>query len=600
MPTARDNADQPLLNKVPAPLDAGIAVGGIGAANEVVARLKDLLAKKNQRETPARRKSNELLRKSLRAHAKENMREAALLALDATKIDPTSGQAFHMLAIALEKLGELSKAFHMYEKAFQIDPTDPELYLNLGLAAWKLKMLDGAEKFFRVYIDMRPDSSSGYNNLAAVLRDKGQFEEAITTLQAAIARLPDQPNLWNTVGTVLAERGDFDQAETFYREALRLEPKFGRALHNIGFARSHQGDLEEAARYYEAALPQAESEHDRLEINHALAMCWVGLGDLKRGWPLYETRLHPRFRSSLLYGLRAPKWTGEDLTGKTMLLVGEQGLGDEIMFASVIPDLLERLGPTGKLLIASDKRLSPLFARSFAGTTCGNHIDRRHNGKGLRLVPWATGNLAPDVFAPFGSALPFLRTNLEAFRLDRGFLVPDTARVASFRERIAALGPGLALGVCWRSMMLTTERQKYYGALSYWAKALKQDGLKLINLQYGDCAAELKEARERYGLEIHHFEDLDLKNDLDGAAALSAACDLMVSAPTAAAALSAAVGTDTWFLVAGSVWPQLGTDHYPWYPRTRVISPKIFGDWDDAMAKLRAALAARLDAAAAA
>ena len=85
--------------------------------------------------------------------------------------------------------------------------------------------------------------------------------------------------------------------------------------------------------------------------------------------------------------------------------------------------------------------------------------------------------------------------------------------------------------------------------------------------------------RNSYGVTIHQIEGLDLQDDIDGAAALSAALDLVLSAPTAAAATAASVGAEVWFLTAGRTWPQLGTDEYPWYARHRVLSPEKFGDW---------------------
>jgi hypothetical protein len=84
---------------------------------------------------------------------------------------------------------------------------------------------------------------------------------------------------------------------------------------------------------------------------------------------------------------------------------------------------------------------------------------------------------------------------------------------------------------------------------------------------------------------------LDLRNDIEGAAALSEACDLVISAPTAAAALAGALGRPVWFLCAGRVWPQLGTGHYPWYKTTRVFAPEKFGDWSEMMPRVGEALA---------
>jgi hypothetical protein len=115
---------------------------------------------------------------------------------------------------------------------------------------------------------------------------------------------------------------------------------------------------------------------------------------------------------------------------------------------------------------------------------------------------------------------------------------------------------------------------------------LSLPGFKFVNLQYGDCAADLAFARDKMGVTINNFEDLDLKNNLDDNAALCAALDLAVAAPTAAAALAAGTGTETWFLTAGRVWPQLGTDTYPWYAKTKVLTPDTFGDWPALMTKL--------------
>src|SRR4029079_4580798 len=168
----------------------------------------------------------------------------------------------------------------------------------------------------------------------------------------------------------------------------------------------------------------------------------------------------------------------------------------------------------------------------------------------------------------------------------RSFLVPEPARVGYWRERLSALGPGPYVGICWRSMLLTPQRKKFFSPMEAWRAPLSLPDVKFINLQYGDCREDLAYARDRIGAPITNFEDLDLKNNLDDNAALCAALDLVCSAPTAAAALAAGTGTETWFLTAGRVWPQLGTDHYPWYRKTRVLTPSTFGDWPTLMQTL--------------
>jgi tetratricopeptide (TPR) repeat protein len=540
-------------------------------------------------ERRARVRSNKILLRAIRSWSAGDAPLTAKLALQATEEDDSNAPAFHLLAIVLDKLGHLDKALVTYEKAFALDPDDPDLPINLGLTAWQAGHLDGAERMFRLATAKQPDKPEGYNNLGCVQRDQGKPELAIETLRMAIYRLPDQPMLWNSLGSVLAEIGRAEESIVFYEEALRLNPKLASAWHNLGFVYAHLGVLDKARSAYEAALNLSKHQLEEVEIRHAHALCLAGMGELADGFAAYEIRTDRRFRASNLYHTPAPKWAGEPLEGKRLVLVGEQGLGDEIMFANTIPDAIRAAGAQGRVQVAVDKRLIPLFQRSFPAAEVGAYSEYKADGKYLRAFPWALEPQAPDFYAPLGTPLVFFRKKVADFPRE-AFLVPDVARRTQYRQRLAAFGPGPVIGVCWRSMLINAKRKKYYGGIESWAPILTAAGATFVNLQYGDCREELERARQELGLTIHTLGDLDLKNDIDGAAALSAACDLVISAPTAAAALAGAVGTETWFLVAGRVWPQLGTDHYPWYGKSRVFAPLAFGDWDGLAIEVRGAL----------
>ncbi|MGH6873286.1 MAG: flagellar protein FlbA, partial [Rhizomicrobium sp.] len=207
----------------------------------------------------------------------------------------------------------------------------------------------------------------------------------------------------------------------------------------------------------------------------------------------------------------------------------------------------------------------------------------------LRLVPWAARDNEPDFHISMGSAIPHFRKSVADFPR-RAFLTPNPERAARIREGLEVLGNGPRIGICWRSMMLAAKRSKYYSALDMWGPILKVPGVRFVNVQYGEVDDELARAIDRHGIPIHRVEGLDLKDDIDGAAALSSALDLVISAPTAAAAVAASVGTETWFLTAGRTWPQLGTNEFPWYRDTRVFSPEKFADWPAVMAEVAAAL----------
>jgi tetratricopeptide (TPR) repeat protein len=400
-------------------------------------------------------------------------------------------------------------------------------------------------------------------------------------LRAALLAMPEETILWNALATVLAEEGRSEESVVFYEEAIRLSPDFARAYHNLGYAYQHLGRLEDGLANYDKALELAVDPTERREARHSRSICLIGAGKLEEGFKEYEVRNDQRFRAYLHHMIEAPLWQGESLAGKKVLLVGEQGLGDEFMFANIIPDVQKAVGETGKLQIAVDPRLISLFQRSFPKAEVGTYDDKtlidNDGNKALRLIPFATKENKPDVWAPMGSALQHYRTSLADFRHE-AFLVPDPARVTEFRVKLAAL-PGKKVGLCWRSMMLGAKRAKYFSPIDGWAPVLATPGVSFVNLQYGDCAAELARAAEAHGVTVHTIDGLDLKDDIDGAAALCAALDLVISAPTAAAATAASVGTETWFVTAGRTWPQLGTAEYPWYARTRVFWPEKFGDW---------------------
>jgi Flp pilus assembly protein TadD len=566
---------------------------GTGAQEDALLRLEG--TRESTSAALQQRISNGILRRAVKAWRTGDIVRAGQLALKATLAEETNAQAYHLLAMSLERMGHVHKALVTYERAFELDPDDPDLLINLGLTAWALKMTDAALDMFGRYIELRPNSPLGYNNLGTIQCEMGDANAAVETLRTALLRMPTEPVLWNALATVLAESGRAEEAIVFYEEAIRLAPGFPRAYHNLGFAYSHLGRLDEALAAYDNALARAVDPKEIIEGDHSRSVCLMGMGRLEEGFREYEIRNTPRFRSYVQHVLTAPTWNGEPLAGKRLLVVGEQGLGDELMFATTIPDLIEAVGPTGLLQIAVEQRLVSFFARSFPKAEVGSYDDRKvvtdDGSYEVRFIPWAIQDGEPDFYTTMGTPLQFLRKSPADFPAHPLF-VAEPSRVAEFRKRLDAMGSGPFVGLCWRSMMQDVKRQKYFSPLDAWGPVLQAKGITFVKVQYGDCDEDLARARELFGVEVKVFEDLDLKADIEGAAALSAALDLVVSAPTAAAAIAASTGTETWFLTAGRTWPQLGTDRFPWYAKTRVFSPEKFGDWKTLMPQLAGELEA--------
>ncbi|HUZ11545.1 MAG TPA: tetratricopeptide repeat protein [Caulobacteraceae bacterium] len=536
-----------------------------------------------------------MLRQALDCLKAEDAKAGSEWALKALELDPRSGMAWYVLAVAREKAGDFGASLKAYESALALAPDRTDVANDLGRLAFRMGLKDVAEQLFRRYLEANPASFEAANNLACALRDQSRSAEAIDVLKAAIKASPNEALLWNTLGTVVCEQGELRQSVIFFEEALRLAPDFAKARYNHGNALLGLGELEAALCDCQGAMAQAESEDDRLMMQLARSTIQICRGRIGDGWDDYEARLHPRFADSTRFLVDRPRWTPEaDLQGKTLLLMGEQGLGDEVLFANLVPDVLDALGPGGKLVLALEPRLVELFRRSFPDAQIGAHATWRIDGRTLRGAPFLGSADEIDLWAPLASPLRRFRRSLDAFPRRERFLVADPARVRRWRKILASAPPGRKVGIVWKSLNLDGARSRYYSPFDLWAPVLKTPGVSFVNIQYGDCAAELEFARRQFGVDIWEPPGIDLKNDLDEVAALTCALDLTLGFANASSNIAAACGAPTWIVSVPGAWTRLGTDQMPWYPQARVFLPSGFGRWGEAMDEIAAALA-RID-----
>jgi tetratricopeptide (TPR) repeat protein len=512
------------------------------------------------------------------------------LAMQALNTDERSGMAWYLMAIARERAGDFAMSLRCYESALALIPEEAEVANDLGRLAYRMGMVETAEKLFRHYLAAHPDSHEAANNLACALRDQALFAEAIDVLSPAIAANPDKSLLWNTLGTVVGEQGDPATSATFFDEALRIDPGMSKARYNRGNARLVLGDAAGAHEDVQAALAETTDVSERLMMQLSRSTIRLVLGDTAGGWDDYEARLHPQFGDVTHFICESPLWTPEvDLAGKTLLVYGEQGLGDEAMFAGLIPNVIEALGPDGKLILAVEGRLVPLFQRSFPAAQVGPHRTGMIEGRTYRGAEFVTDASAIDLWAPMGSLLRRFRTSVEAFPAHDGYLKPDPARVAHWRAQLAAL-PGPKVGLLWKSAISNGARHRFFSPFEQWAPVLATPGVTFVNLQYGDCALELAEAKKHLGLEIWNPPGIDLKADLDDVAALCRAMDLIVGPANATSSIAGACGAPIWILSTPGSWTRLGTDHLPWYPQARVFVAPGVGQWEEPMQDIAEAL----------
>jgi Tfp pilus assembly protein PilF len=537
-----------------------------------------------------------LLRDALEALNAGRLADARTITAAVLKADPSCGVAWHVAALCHERDGDLNGALHAYERALQANPEDVDIANDLGRIAMLMGLYPVAETLFRRFVAERPGVVDGPNNLACALREQLRYGDALEVLRPAIQANPQSALLWNTLGATVAEQGDTETSLIFFDEALRLDPDFAKARHNRANIRLSLGDAEGALGDCGAALESpALTDAERAMMRFARSTMLLAAGRLEEGWDVYEARFDPRYVDVTHFAVKDERWTpGMALEGRDLLVFGEQGLGDEVLFANVLADVRAALGPGGRLTLAVERRLQPLFARSFPDVEVVAHATPRVEHLTMRLAPAVQGRRF-DLWTPMGSLLRQFRRQVSDFPPRPAFLRADPARVSHWRE---ALNSQPTVGLLWKSLKVASQRARFYAPFADWAPVLATPGVRFVNLQYGDCAAELAYAREALGVEIWSPPGVNLKDDLDEVAAIASALDVVLGPANATLNIAAACGTPTWFICPPGAWPMLGTEGYPWYPRARVFSPPGFNRWAPVMTEVASALRQDVSAAA--
>jgi Flp pilus assembly protein TadD len=488
-----------------------------------------------------------------------------------------------------ERAGDFDAAIAAYEAALGLAPDDPDIVARLALLAHRMELREVAAELWARVIALDPARLQAIDGRARALRETGAFAEAIALLREALLAHPQEQRLWNSLGVTLTQDSQAERALTFLDEAIRLDGRYAAAIYNRGAAWFDLGGLEAADSDFTLARKLARDPAEIATIAFAQATLALARGDLAAGWDGYETRLSPRWPGAVRFEAPGRRWTpDEPLAGKHLLVVGEQGLGDELMFAGVLPDVLTALGGDGRLSLAVEPRLVELFRRSFPAAGVSAHATDRQGPRRRRSAAAPDSRRPVDLWAPMGSLPRAFRRSLAAFPDRPGYLQPDPARVAHWR---AWLGEGPpTVGVTWRSGKVTGDRRRQYPPLGLWGPMMAIGGVRFVNLQYGEAGEDLAALAGFAGRPLLEAPSLDLREDIEGLAALIAALDLTISVSNATGALAGACGSRLVLLSPPANWTYLGTRRQPWFPAAEALSAPAFGEW----ALVMAAAAARV------
>lgn len=382
---------------------------------------------------------------------------------------------------------------------------------------------------------------------AHVFIDTKRFGLAAALMQRAVQLDPQFGVLWNNLGICYEEQGHIEKAEECFIKALARNPNDDLALSNLSALYIKKSMPQKALNCAEKALrinPSIDS------IKNNIAQAHLMLGHWKEGWADYDSNLgRPGGRKERNYG-PIPRWTGVE--GLNLVVHGEQGIGDEISFASCIPDLMKE----NKVVIECDHRLQGLFMRSFDCPVYGTLYM-----KGYQTWP---SDHDFDAKVAIGSLPGFYRNSIESFP-GTPYLKADPERRVMWRALLDSMGPKKKIGIAWTGGINKTGKSQRSVHITDMLPILRQDAT-FISLQYKPTP-ELYDLYQETGIAVHHWAHAVETKDYDDTAALVAELDLVITVQQSVVHLAGGLGIPCWAMVPteGALWRYgIEGDKFPW------------------------------------
>lgn len=450
-------------------------------------------------------------------------------------------------------------------------PEDVDVLSELGRALVREHEFKAAKPLVTQALELRPDDVSLLACMADIRTEQQRHEDAGTLLERA-CELDSRVDLKGKLAANLIMRCQYDRALDVVDEILVEQPLAAEDVAGIQiYAMTHLGRHDEALPLLERAIALNPNEPNR-RFPRATIHLLNERFDV--GWDDYAYR-----NLSSTQHLRMPpfpEWQGEPLSGKTILVLADQGLGDQVMFASCLPDLLA-LAPA-RTIVEVNLRAAKTIARSFP--TCQVIHTRQDNE-----LDWIRELGTVDYFVAIGDLPRHFRRSRDAFPLHSGYLRADPARVEHWRERLASLGKSPKIGISWRGGTEHTRKVLRTIDVPMLSPLFESCNADWVCLQYGDVTKEL-EAAKRARLPIHYWAE-SIK-DLDEFAALISALDMVITVCNTTVHYAGAIGKPVWIMAPRiPEWRYgLHSSQLPWYPSSRIYRQAHDGDWTSVLSQI--------------
>jgi len=495
----------------------------------------------------------------------------ALITCDAIlKIDTNHIDALNMTAIILMQSKKFEVAIIILNKLISLSKKNSIYYYNRALAYRGLNNLEQSQENYELSIKQDPNSIPSIINLGNLFQEQGMHEEAIIQYKKAIMINPNDEKIYNNLGLSYFGMNLYENALEEYKKAINLNPKYEEAIFGLGNSYDKIGKPDEAIKELSKVITM-NPNHARAFIN--LAFIQLALGNFMDGWKNYGWRFKEEInRESVLANLNIPLWD-QSKKIQNILVIAEQGVGDQILFYSLLNELLDfNLSVT----VMIEYKLLSLFQRSMPKI---QFIER-----GIKI-----DEAEFDAYIPMCDLGKMFRKELSDFEKVRShYLTADYKKIKKIKFKMSK--NKLKCGISWKSNNAIMGKGKSF-ELEFLEPLLKNQNIQFINLQYGDVNHDLSHIKNKYQTDILDTSDIDNYEDMEGLAALIDSCDIIVTSSNSNAHLAGALGKETYLILpkASSLiwyWEHKMDKISQWYNSINIFNQAMTNQWEDPISKI--------------
>lgn len=487
-------------------------------------------------------------------------------------IDPGHVNALHFLGLTYWKLNQIEKGLDLIEQAIRLAPSKPKLHFNKAVLLEAMGKIAEAIESYDCALARECNYVEAWVNRGSNLKKLGRFEEAIQSFEQAIAIDADCAAAYSNLGNTFAAMRRWEQTLSYYEKAIQIAPLVDTHHINKSNALRMLGRFEDARICFDLAL---QSKPDSANLKWNMAYLLLLTGRWERAWQLYESRWDYQDNAQYRRYFEQPLWTGEQpLSGKTILLHHEQGLGDTIQFCRYAK-LVHRRG--AKVILQVPRSLLQLM-------------------DGLSGIDAHIETDAPlphfDFHCPLLSLPMAFQTTMATIPSDGPYLFADIEKANHWRQRIA-VHQKLKVGLVWSGGVREGQRELNETRnipLSIVASVLADLDITIFSLQKGEPEESAIKGRElAYWPRANFYNYADEIKDFADTAAIIENLDLVIAVDTSTLHLAAAMGKPTYLLNRyDTCWRwMLDVDNSPWYPTLKIFRQDATMDWQVVIKRVR-------------